>query len=72
MGLCQHSPDYGRNRRADTGLRGRLARAAGAGRSPAWPVEGPEHEGTSILYADEFPGGRGMFIPIPIEETSPV
>ncbi len=37
-----------------------------------WPVEGPEHAGTSILYADEFPGGRGIFIPVPIEETSPV
>ncbi len=37
-----------------------------------WPVEGPEHAGTSILYADEFPGGRGIFIPVPIEISSPV
>jgi predicted molibdopterin-dependent oxidoreductase YjgC len=36
-----------------------------------WPVDGPEHPGTSILYGDEFPHGRGIFIPVPIEEVSP-
>ena len=37
-----------------------------------WPVESQEHAGTSILYGDGFPNGRGKFIPVPIEETSPV
>jgi formate dehydrogenase major subunit len=37
-----------------------------------WPVEDQDHAGTSILYGDQFPGGRGKFIPIPIEEASPV
>lgn len=35
-----------------------------------WPVESPEHKGTSILYADQFPGGRGMFISVTQEKTS--
>jgi formate dehydrogenase major subunit len=37
-----------------------------------WPVESQEHAGTSILYGDGFPNGRGKFIPVPIEETSPL
>jgi predicted molibdopterin-dependent oxidoreductase YjgC len=37
-----------------------------------WPVESQDHAGTSILYGDGFPNGRGKFVPIPFEETSPV
>jgi len=36
-----------------------------------WPVESPEHAGSSILYGDQFPTGRGKFIPIQREEASP-
>jgi len=36
-----------------------------------WPVEGLEIAGTSILYTDEFPRGRGKFMPVPIVEAFP-
>ena len=29
-----------------------------------WPVEDTEHTGSSILYGDDFPIGRGKFMPV--------
>ncbi len=29
-----------------------------------WPVESAEHTGSSILYGDDFPIGRGRFMPV--------